>query len=79
MWSLNASIPSILTPTNSFLNETATIRAVREAEYVIYGTAGRNDERGVVPGYLTSCKFGTRTRRQTAVDVNYYATICITI
>jgi PQQ-like domain len=54
MYSLNASIPSILAPRNSILNETATIRAVREAEYMIYGTAGRNDERGVVQGYLTA-------------------------
>jgi len=51
-WSLNVSIPSLLGPTNALLNETATIRAVRQDEYVIFGTAGRNDERGVVQGWL---------------------------
>jgi hypothetical protein len=50
-WRLNVSIPSLLGPRNSLLNETATIRCVREGEYVIFGTAGRNDERGTVPGW----------------------------
>ena len=31
-------------PRNALLNETGTIRAVREDEYIIVGTAGRNDE-----------------------------------
>jgi hypothetical protein len=52
MWSLNVSIPSMLGPRNSVLNETATIRAVRENEYLIAGTAGRNDERGIAQAYL---------------------------
>ena len=51
-FSLNVSIPSILGPRNALLNQTGTIQAVREDEYVIVGTAGRNDERGNVPGYL---------------------------
>ena len=51
-FSLNVSVPSILGPRNPLLNETATIRAVREGEYVIVGTAGRNDERGIVPAWL---------------------------
>ena len=52
-WSLNVSIPSMIqTPSSSLLNQTATIRAVREDEYVIVGTTGRNDERGVVSGWL---------------------------
>jgi len=42
----------IQTPSSSILNQTATIRAVREDEYVIVGTTGRNDERGAVPGWL---------------------------
>ena len=51
-FSLNVSIPSVLGPRNSLLNETGTIRCVREDQYVIIGTAGRNDERGDVKGYL---------------------------
>ena len=51
-FSLNVSIPSILGPRNAFLNQTATVKAVREGEFVIVGTVGRNDERGIVPGWL---------------------------
>jgi outer membrane protein assembly factor BamB len=51
MWSLNASMPSILGPRNALVNQTASIQAVREGEYIIFATAGRNDERGTVPGW----------------------------
>jgi len=65
MWSLNVSMPSILGPRNALLNQTASIHAVREGEIVIFGTTGRNDERGVVPGWmmgvsLESGKEGTK-------------------
>ena len=50
-FSINVSISSILGPRNAILNQTGTIRTVREDEYVIVGTAGRNDERGIVKGY----------------------------
>jgi hypothetical protein len=65
MWSLNVSIPSPLGPRNALLNETGTIRAVREDEYVVIGTAGRNDERGIVPGYMmaVSLKRGEEGRK----------------
>jgi outer membrane protein assembly factor BamB len=46
------SIPSLLGTRNAVLNETASVRAIREEEYVIFGTAGRNDERGAVKGWL---------------------------
>ncbi|MBN1244652.1 PQQ-binding-like beta-propeller repeat protein, partial [Candidatus Bathyarchaeota archaeon] len=49
---LNVSIPSILGPRNSLLNQTATVRAVREGEYIIVGTTGRNNELGIVQGWL---------------------------
>jgi outer membrane protein assembly factor BamB len=52
MWSLNVSIPSLLGPRNSIANQTASIQAVREGEYVIFGTRGQNDERGIVPGWM---------------------------
>ncbi len=51
-FSLNVSISSILGPRNAILNETGTIRAVREDEYVIVGTQGLNDDRGTVQGFL---------------------------
>ena len=65
-WSLNVSIPSLIqTPSSSLLNQTATIRAIREDEYVIFGTAGRNDERGAVKGWLmaVSLKGGQEGQR----------------
>jgi hypothetical protein len=52
MWSLNVSMPSVLGPRNSIQNQTASIRAVREGEYIIFGTTGVNDERGTVPCWL---------------------------
>ena len=54
MWSLNASMPSILGPRNALVNQTASIRAVREGEYIIFSTEGRNDERGVVQAWVMS-------------------------
>jgi hypothetical protein len=64
-WSLNVSIPTIAGPTNSLLNETGSIRAIREGEYIVIGTAGRNDERGIVPGYMMalSLKDGEEGRK----------------
>ena len=51
-FSMNVSVSSILGPRNSVLNETGSIRAVREGEMVIVGTNGRNDARGIAPGFL---------------------------
>jgi hypothetical protein len=51
-WSLNVSIPNIQGPRNPVSNQTASIRVVREGEYVIFATTGSNDERGVVPCWL---------------------------
>ncbi|MBN1245554.1 PQQ-binding-like beta-propeller repeat protein [Candidatus Bathyarchaeota archaeon] len=52
MWSLNVSMPSILGPRNPVQNQTATIRAVREGEYIIFGTTGRTNEDGIAPTWL---------------------------
>jgi outer membrane protein assembly factor BamB len=52
MWWQNFSIPSLLGPRNSVLNETATVRAIREGEIMIVGTQGVNDYRGVAPGFM---------------------------
>ncbi len=51
-FSLNVSVPSILGPRNSRLNETANIISVREGEMIIVGTAGINDEQGIAPGWM---------------------------
>ena len=51
-FSLNVSIASILGPRNAVVNQTGTIKTVREDQYVIIGTDGRNDDRGTVQGYL---------------------------
>ncbi|MBN1243958.1 PQQ-binding-like beta-propeller repeat protein, partial [Candidatus Bathyarchaeota archaeon] len=51
-FSLNVSIPSLLGPRNALLNQTATVQAVREGEYIIVGTTGRNNELGIVQGWL---------------------------
>jgi hypothetical protein len=51
-FSLNVSIPSPYGPRNSLLNETGTIQCIRESDYIIIATSGRNDERGNVPGMI---------------------------
>ena len=51
-YSLNASIPSPYNTRNSLLNETGTIRCIRESDYMIIGTSGRNDESGDIQGML---------------------------
>lgn len=50
-FTLNVSIPDIrkLSP---ILNQTGSILAIREGEYIIIGAAGRNDERGLVEGFM---------------------------
>jgi hypothetical protein len=64
-FSLNVSLGNINGPRNALLNETGSIRAVREDEYIIVGTGGRNDERGVVTGIMMAFsleygKWGTK-------------------
>jgi hypothetical protein len=51
-FSLNVSIPNLNGPRNALVNQTASLWAVRESEYAIFGTPGRNDERGTVNGYV---------------------------
>ena len=55
-FSLNKSIATanVYGPRNALLNETGSIRCVRDGEYMIIGTQGRNDERGVVQGKMTA-------------------------
>jgi len=51
-FSLNISIPNVLGPRNSISNQTGSIQAVRQDEFIIIGTAGQNNERGVVPCWM---------------------------
>jgi hypothetical protein len=51
-YSLNVSIPSPYGQRNSLLNETGNILCIRESDYMVIGTSGRNDERGNVKGML---------------------------
>ena len=51
-YTLNASIPSMIGPRNARSNQTATIREVRDGEYLIVGTTGVNDEQGIAPCWL---------------------------
>ena len=44
---------------NSIVNQTATIRRVIPDQYIIIGTTGRNDARGVVQGYLRAISLKT--------------------
>jgi hypothetical protein len=55
-WSLNVSLTTadVEGPRNTILNETGTVRAIREDEYIIVGTQGRNDEDGIVQGKMTA-------------------------
>ncbi len=50
-YSLNVSIPSPYGPRNTIVNQTGSIQSVRQDEYMVIGTAGQNNENGVVPAY----------------------------
>jgi outer membrane protein assembly factor BamB len=54
-FSLNVSIPTSYVdgPKNKLENQTGEIQCVRQDEYLIVGTEGRYDERGVVKGKMT--------------------------
>ena len=62
-YSQNFSIPNLIRPTNSILNETDSIRAIRQDNYMIVGTQGRNDERGLVQGHLMSISLAPNSSR----------------
>jgi hypothetical protein len=55
-WSLNLSLATadVEGPRNTILNQTGTVRAVREGECIIVGTQGLNDENGIVKGKMTA-------------------------
>ena len=49
---VNVSIGDLQAPRNSRLNQTASIRVVREGEYIICGAQGTNDDNGIAPTWL---------------------------
>jgi hypothetical protein len=51
-YSANFSIPNVSTGTTSFYNESATIRAIRQDQYMIVGTRGWNTNAGLVKGQM---------------------------
>jgi len=52
MYWANFSVPSPYNPRNSILNETGSIRAIRQDEYMVVGTAGQNTKDGIVQGFM---------------------------
>jgi hypothetical protein len=70
-FSMNVSVSSILGPRNTVLNETGTIRAVRPDQYVIVGTAGRNDARGVAQGELKAYSLAPGNWGNTLWDITF--------
>jgi hypothetical protein len=51
-FSLNVSVPSLAGPINARSNQTASIRVIREGEYMIVGTTGINDPTGIAPCWM---------------------------
>jgi len=51
-FSMNVSVASILGPRNAYANQTGAIKLVYPGDSVVVGTAGQNDARGVVNGFL---------------------------
>ncbi len=58
-FSANKTIEDIRSPLNSIVNQTATIRRIIPDQYLIIGTTGRNDARGVVEGFLRGISLKT--------------------
>jgi outer membrane protein assembly factor BamB len=72
-YSMNISIASILGQRNAVLNETGTIREVVPDQFVIVGTAGRNDARGNVPGFLRAYNLKRPNWGQVLWDITFTA------
>jgi len=70
-FSLNVSISSILGPRNAVVNQTGTIQEVRADEFIIVGTAGQNDDRGVVQGYLRALSLKSGEQGRTLWDITF--------
>ena len=51
-FTIDMEIPSLAGPRNSRQNQTASIRAIREDEYMVVGTTGQNDPDGIAPCWM---------------------------
>jgi hypothetical protein len=70
-YSMNVSVASILGPRNSVVNQTGSILEVKPDEYVIVGTAGRNDARGVAQGELKAYSLQPNKWGQVLWDITF--------
>jgi len=70
-YSMNVSVASILGPRNSLVNQTGNILEIKPDEFVIVGTNGRNDDRGIVQGFLRAYSLKQPDWGQTLWDITF--------
>ncbi len=70
-YSLNVSIANILGPRNAIANQTGTIKTVRQDQFVIIGTDGKNDARGTVEGYLRALSLKSGEEGRTLWEIKF--------
>ncbi len=72
-YTMNISIASLNGPRNSVLNETAAVRDIFPDQYIVVGTAGRNDVRGNAPGSLWAYSLAPNTWGNISWSVTFNA------
>jgi hypothetical protein len=70
-YSMNVSVASILGPRNSVYNQTGSIWWITPGEFVIVGTSGRNDARGVAQGELKAYSLQRPNWGNTLWDISF--------
>jgi hypothetical protein len=60
-FSMNVSVASIYGPRNDVINQTGSILQIIPDQYVIVGTGGRNDARGIAQGFLSAFSLAAGT------------------
>ena len=72
-FSLNISLSNdlILGPRNSIVNQTGTIRTIREGDQIIIGTAGQNNEIGAVQGRLVTLSLVSGQEGTKMADISF--------
>ena len=70
-YSMNVSIANILGPRNAVINQTGSIWQIIPDQEVIVGTSGRNDDRGVAPGFLRAYSLAAPTWGQTLWEITF--------
>ena len=71
-YSANFSIPNVIAPLNSALNETGTIRAIRQDNYMIVGTKGWNTNAYDQKGYMWCISLAPNSSRGTLLWSSSY-------